>query len=84
MKSFSVITSSIVILGLSACSQMPKECAESWKKIESLSKQMGMPEDQIKAHKKEFEDNINGLSKEDAIQACNMQSAFLNIASKQP
>jgi len=50
MKSFSVITSSIVILGLSACSQMPKECAESWKKIESLSKQMGMPEDQIKAH----------------------------------
>ncbi|WP_018572629.1 hypothetical protein [Acinetobacter sp. CWB-B33] len=43
-----------------------------------------MPEDQIKAHKKEFEDSIKGLSKEDAVQACNMQSAFLNMASKQP
>ncbi|WP_353140566.1 hypothetical protein [Acinetobacter pragensis] len=52
--------------------------------MESLSKQMGMPEEQIKAHKKEFEDNIQGLSKEDAIQACNMQSAFLNMASQKP
>ncbi len=84
MKSISIITSTIFILSLSACSQVPKECAESWKKMESLSKQMGMPEEQIKAHKKEFEDNIQGLSKEDAIQACNMQSAFLNMASQKP
>ncbi|AYA05014.1 hypothetical protein BEN74_18935 [Acinetobacter sp. WCHAc010034] len=67
---------------LSACSQVPKECTESWEKMEKLSKKMGMPDDQIKIHKKEFEDNIKGLSKEEAIKACTMQSAFLNMAER--
>ncbi len=50
--------------------------------MEKLSKKMGMPDDQIKIHKKEFEDNIKGLSKEEAIKACTMQSAFLNMAER--
>ena len=40
------------IFTLSACSQVPKECAESWEKMEKLSKKMGMPDDQIKINKK--------------------------------
>ena len=71
------------LISLSACSQVPKECTDAWKQMEKLSKQMGMPEDQINAHKKDFQDNIKGLSKEDAIKACNMQSSLLNMASKQ-
>ncbi|OTG91497.1 hypothetical protein [Acinetobacter sp. ANC 3813] len=72
------------MLSLAACSQVPKECNDAWEQMEKLSKQMGMPEDQIKAHQKEFQDNIKGLSKEDAIKACTIQSSMLNLASKQP
>ena len=36
----------------------------------------------VENHKKEFEDNIKGLSKEEAIKACTMQSAFLNMAER--
>lgn len=82
MNKFLLISGTAIILTLSACSQVPKECTESWEKMEMLSKKIGMTEDQIKAHKKEFEDGIKGLSKEEAIQACKMQSAFLNMAGR--
>lgn len=68
--------------GLSACSNMPKECQESWEKLESFSKQMGLSEEQIKQQKVQFEEGIKKHSKEEAIQICQTQSNFLGLVGK--
>ncbi|KAF1026265.1 hypothetical protein [Acinetobacter sp.] len=71
----------ILALGtlLTACGGMPKECQESWEKMEDFAKQSGIPEDALKEQKKAFEDEIKKLSKEDAIQACKAQSSILGM-----
>lgn len=71
----------ILALGtiLTACGGMPKECEESWKHMEDLAKQSGIPEDSLKEQKKAFEEEIKKLSKEDAIQACKAQSSIIGI-----
>lgn len=84
MKPFLTLSAVLLSLSLSACSQMPKECQESWKKIEALAQQMGLPEEQIKAQREQFEANLKGLSNEDAIQACNMQNSILGMATQSP
>ena len=71
----------ILALGtiLTACGGMPKECEESWKHMEDLAKQSGIPEDSLKEQKKDFEEEIKKLSKEDAIQACKAQSSIIGM-----
>ncbi|BAP37273.1 hypothetical protein AS4_23330 [Acinetobacter guillouiae] len=71
----------ILALGtiLTACGGMPKECEESWKHMEDLAKQSGIPEDALKEQKKAFEEEIKKLSKEDAIQACKAQSSIIGM-----
>jgi hypothetical protein len=71
----------ILTLGtiLTACGGMPKECEESWKHMEDLAKQSGIPEDSLKEQKKAFEEEIKKLSKEDAIQACKAQSSIIGM-----
>ncbi|MEJ5136718.1 hypothetical protein GJV03_10655 [Acinetobacter sp. RIT698] len=71
----------ILALGtiLTACGGMPKECEESWKHMEDLAKQSGIPEDSLKEQKKAFEEEIKKLSKEDAIQACKAQSSIIGM-----
>jgi len=71
----------ILALGtiLTACGGMPKECEESWKYMEDLAKQSGIPEDSLKEQKKAFEEEIKKLSKEDAIQACKAQSSIIGM-----
>ena len=82
MKALFLSSAAAILLTLIACSQMPKECNESWEKIESLAKQMGLSEDQIKTQKKEFETNIKNMNKDEAVKSCQMQSAFLGLAGK--
>lgn len=62
-------------LALSACSKIPSECQDAWNSIEKMAKESGIPEDALKAQKKEFEAQLQQLSKEQAIQACNAQNS---------
>lgn len=64
-------------IALSACSKIPSECQDSWNNIEKLAKESGIPDDAIKAQKKEFEAQVQQLSKEQAIQTCNAQNSVL-------
>lgn len=64
---------------LSACSQMPKECEESWNKIEKLAIESGIPKDAVQQQKQDFEKQIEALSKEQAIETCNAQSSILGM-----
>ena len=65
---------------LTACSDMPKECEESWKHMEDIAKQSGIPESALKEQKKAFEEQIKSLSKDEAIQTCKAQSSILGMA----
>ena len=82
MNKLTICLIACCILSLSACSQIPKECEESWDKLEALSKQMGLNEEQIKEQTKQFEDSIKKQSKEQAIQMCQTQSTFLGLVGK--
>ena len=75
---------SIFTLGtiLTACSGMPKECEESWKHMEDLAKQSGIPDDSLKEQKKAFEEQINKMPKDEAIQTCKAQSSILGMVKK--
>ena len=77
-KIYSVIVSSLCF-AVTACSQMPKECEQSWKHMENIAKQSGIPEDSIKAQKKQFEEQIKNMPKDQAIQACQAQSAIFGM-----
>ncbi|OTG82615.1 hypothetical protein B9T33_03965 [Acinetobacter sp. ANC 5054] len=82
MNKLSIALLTTLCLGLTACSKMPKECEESWEKLESLSKQMGLSEDQIKEQKKQFEEEISKKPKDEAIQICKTQTSFLGLVGK--
>ena len=75
-------TCGVIGLGLvlSACSQMPSECEESWDKMEKFAISSGIPKDAVKQQKEAFINEIKALSKEEAVQTCKMQSAFLDMA----
>ena len=79
MKKICLLIVSSLCMGLSACSQMPKECEQSWKYMADIDKQSGIPEDSIKAQKKQFEQQIKSMSKDQAIQACQAQSAIFKM-----
>ncbi len=64
-----------ICLSLLACSKLPSECQESWNNIQKLAQESGIPDDAIKAQKKEFELQVHKLNKEQAIQACNAQNS---------
>lgn len=64
---------------LTACSNMPKECEESWKHMEEIAKKSGIPESALKEQKKAFEEQIKSLSKDEAIQTCKAQSSILGM-----
>lgn len=64
---------------ISACSDMPKECEESWKHMEKIAKQSGIPEDALKEQKNAFEEQIKSLPKDEAIQTCKAQSSILSM-----
>ena len=69
-----ILSSGII---LSACSQMPSECQKTWDNMEKLAIESGIPKDAVKAQKDNFVLQIKNMSKEEAIQSCNMQNSFL-------
>lgn len=66
-------------LSLAACSQVPSECQDAWNSIEKMAKDSGIPEDAIKAQKKQFDDQIKQLGKAQAIEACKAQNAMFGV-----
>lgn len=76
MKSITLGLSAIFFLSLSACSELPKECEESWSNIEKLAKESGIPQEAINNQKKEFEKQIEAMSKDSAIEACKAQNSI--------
>ncbi|OTG93300.1 hypothetical protein [Acinetobacter sp. ANC 3832] len=79
MKKTLLLAITSLCIGLTACSKMPSECEKSWKHIEELAKQSGIPDDAIKAQKKQFEEQIKNMPKDQAIQSCNAQSSILGM-----
>ena len=69
-----ILSSGIV---MNACSQMPSECEKAWDNMEKLAIESGIPKDAVKAQKDNFVLQIKNMSKEEAIQSCNMQNSFL-------
>lgn len=61
---------------LQGCSQMPKECDESWKSIEKLSKESGIPQTVIDQQRIEFKKQIQSLNKDDAVKYCQAQNSI--------
>ena len=51
MKKTSLSCLALLSLSLTACSPMPKECAETWEKMESFAKNMGISDEQLKQQK---------------------------------
>ena len=58
MKKTSLSCLALLSLSLTACSPMPKECAETWEKMETLAKSMGISDEQLKQQKKQFENEV--------------------------
>lgn len=65
-------------LVLTACNKIPSQCQDSWNSIEKLAKESGIPDDALKVQKKEFEAQVQQLSKEQAIQTCNAQNSVFS------
>ncbi|WP_173911130.1 hypothetical protein [Acinetobacter sp. Marseille-Q1618] len=76
------LSTMMISIFLSACSSnnMPKECEESWQHIEKMAKTSGIPDDSIKTQKKAFEEEVNKMKKEEAIEVCKTQTAILKMA----
>lgn len=79
MKSLKLILLTSAGLLLTACGGMPSECEKSWDQLEQIAKKSGIPEDSIQAQKKQFEEQIKSLPKDQAIEACNAQSSVFGM-----
>ena len=79
MKKLLMISASIILLSLTACSKMPKACIESWEK---LGKQMGLAEEQLKEQKKKFEEEIKTMNEEEATRMCSTQNSLLGLVGQ--
>ncbi|WP_168417407.1 hypothetical protein [Acinetobacter towneri] len=69
----------LISLSFSACSPMPKECAETWEKMENFAKKMGISDEQLKQQKKQFEDEIKNMKADEAAKICSMQNTALGF-----
>lgn len=73
----------ITVIGMGtlllACDQIPKECQTTWGNIEKLANESGISEDALKKQKIQFDENINKLSKEDAVQSCAAQNKVFQL-----
>lgn len=74
---FATVTISL-LLGACSSNNMPKECEESWKHIETIAKGSGISEEAVKNQKKAFADEVNKMNKEEAIQVCKTQASIFS------
>lgn len=79
MKKTSLSCLALLSLSLTACSPMPKECAETWEKVESFAKNMGISDEQLKQQKKQFENEVKQMKSEEAVKICRMQGTALGF-----
>ncbi|MEG1235662.1 MAG: hypothetical protein RSE18_17760 [Acinetobacter sp.] len=82
MKKLLIISICMTLLSLTACSKMPKACVESWDKMEKLAQQMGLPEEQLKEQKKQFEEEIKAMNAEEATRMCSTQNSLLGLVGQ--
>lgn len=82
MKKLLTLSACMTLLSLTACSQMPKACVESWDKMEKLAKQMGLPEEQLKEQKKKFEEDVKAMNNEEAARMCSTQNSLLGLVEQ--
>jgi hypothetical protein len=80
MKLWNLLFIGVGVFTLNACSNMPSECEESWKKVEKFGKQVGVSKEELKQRKKEFEVNISKMDREQAKLICSSQNSFLELA----
>ncbi|AXY56512.1 hypothetical protein CDG60_08005 [Acinetobacter chinensis] len=82
MRTIKILSLITVILSLNACSKIPEECADSWSKMEKLSRQMGLTDEQIKSQKSKFEHEIKQMDKAQATEMCKSQSTLLGVVGQ--
>lgn len=79
MKKTSLSFLALLSLSFTACSPMPKECSDTWEKMETLAKSMGISDEQLKQQKKQFENEVKQMKSEEAIKICTMQGTALGF-----
>ena len=82
MKKLTLLCISLCMLSLTACSKMPKECNEAWDKLEKFGKQMGVPEEQLKVQKEQFEKDVKALKTEVAVEQCSAQNSLMGMVGQ--
>ena len=79
MKKTSLSCHALLSLSFTACSPMPKECSDTWEKMETLAKSMGISDEQLKQQKKQFENEVKQMKSEEAVKICTMQGTALGF-----
>lgn len=80
MKNFRNLAVIIFLLfGISACSKIPKECEDTWDKIEEIAKSSGVPPEALSTQKKQFEEQVQAMEKNQAIESCKAQSSVFDL-----
>lgn len=82
MKKLTLLCLSICMLSFTACSKMPKECNDAWNKLEKFGKDMGVPEDQLKVQKEQFEKEVKAMKVDEAAQQCSMQNSLMGMVGQ--
>lgn len=77
-----LLSLTMMLFSLSACSPMPQECQDAWTKLESFAQQMGVPEAQLKMQKEKFEQEIKAMKKDEAKEQCRMQSSMMGMVGQ--
>lgn len=79
MKKTSLSCLALLSLSFTACSPMPKEYADTWEKMETLAKSMGISDEQLKQQKKQFENEVKQMKSEEAVKICTMQGTAIGF-----
>jgi starvation-inducible outer membrane lipoprotein len=78
MKYFKFALITLFAFYISACNKIPSICEEVWTNTEKLAKESGIPQTAIDQQKKQFEEQIKQLSKEDAEKTCEIQNSIFS------
>lgn len=79
MKKFPIILLTSFGFIITACSQVPSECKDTWDSMAKLAKESGIPDDAIKTQEKQFFEQIKAMSKDQAVEACKASNQMFGL-----
>lgn len=64
---------------ITACSQIPSECQDTWDSMAKIAKESGIPADAIKTQEKQFFEQMKAMDKDQAIEACKTSNQMFGL-----